>query len=129
MRIFVFVLLAACTQDAGSGDDMGSGSGSGSDSGSASCATDSPCPPGETSCLIPQANGLVNSCQCITTGDPWWACSNCPFSETSDPVTCATAGIGCNITTWEHDCFCTCTASGYWDCMKGTVGSVCPTAP
>lgn len=98
--------------------------------GAAACATNSPCPPGELSCTIPEASGLVNSCSCVMTGlQYWWACSNCPFGEGDGPVACSTPGLGCNITTWEHDCFCGCTATGYWDCMPGTIGSHCPKAP
>jgi len=89
-----------------------------------------PCPPGVTSCDIPEDSGLTKRCSCVETGSQyWWACSDCPFGEGSEPVACTTPGLGCNITTWEHDCECGCTATGWWSCQGGTIGSHCPMAP
>jgi hypothetical protein len=119
------VLFGACDQ--GTPAPIHDGS---IDTPNAACAMNSPCAPGELSCSIPEMSGLTKTCSCVTTGNqPWWACSDCPFGEGNDPVACATPGLGCNITNWEHDCFCSCTASGYWDCTPGTIGSHCPKAP
>jgi hypothetical protein len=130
MRCLLLVLgfLAACVHTDDTGDD-GNGSGEGS-SALMACATNSPCPPGEESCTVQDSSGLTNRCSCVGAGgDRWWACSNCPFGEGTEPVACATPGLGCNITTWEHDCSCSCTNSGYWNCTPGTIGSTCPQAP
>lgn len=95
------------------------------------CDVASPCPAGETSCALSLPSGLTKSCQCIDfgSGDPWWACSTCPFGEGTEPIACTMPGLGCNITNWEHDCDCTCTAEGWWSCAGGTVGSTCPKPP
>lgn len=114
------VVLVGCAGDGGESPLVATG-----------CDVDSPCAPGEKSCSIPEANGLTKRCGCIETGasDPWWACSDCPFGETDTPVSCSQPGLSCNITTWEHDCACGCTAEGWWSCSAGTIGSHCPTPP
>lgn len=78
-------------------------------------------------CIDPAPAG---SCSCSYVGSGWrWTCNTCPFFEGSDPVPCTTPGAGCEIETWEHDCPCTCLASGWWQCANETVGTHCPQPP
>lgn len=92
--------------------------------------SDAPCPQGQTSCSIHEANGLTSTCSCVTTSSqPWWACSDCPFFEGSGAVACSQPGLGCGIVTWEHDCDCSCGSDGWWHCIAGTIGSMCPNPP
>ena len=125
--LFVLALVAACNSSSEPGPGIDAVVHYTPD---ATCAPGSPCEYGEVSCDIPEPSGLVNHWECVMSADFYvWRCSDCPFAETSDPVSCATPGIGCTIENWEHDCACECTTDGWWNCTPGTIGSHCPTHP
>jgi hypothetical protein len=76
--------------------------------------------------------GEFTTCSC--TGHTWLCVSsNCPDGiPGADPVSCDASDTGCSYSDWEHDCDCTCvdtTGGRFWDCMGGTVGSICPMPP
>ena len=79
--------------------------------------------PPDASCAEPAPAG-----NCVCTSTIGWACSTCPFGETTDPQACSTPGASCQIETWEHGCDCSCN-DGWWWCSGETVGSTCPSGP
>jgi len=72
------------------------------------------------------------SCEC--DGEVWYCrTQTCPLGiPGTEPVTCSATDTGCDYSDWEHDCSCGCIdtpAGRYWDCIGGTIGSICPKAP
>lgn len=81
-------------------------------------------PGGDGTCGPPPADAGVCSCS-----NGAWHCNSCPFGEGPGPIACSRPGQGCSLSTWEHDCDCTCNADGWWECARGTIGSICPEPP
>ena len=79
---------------------------------------------GSLSCEYPQPGGRTQFCVCFR--DQMW-CSDCNTTEYG--FGSCTVGEGCEYSSWETDCSCSCTANGRWNCTSLDAVSPCPRDP